>query len=378
MSSVIKVLLVTGSYPPMRCGVGDYAERLACALREQPGIEPEVLTTRLPAPPPMDPPWVRRAMPSWRISALPQFLDIAREFRPDVVHMQYPTQGYCVATGPILIPMLARWRLGASVVETWHEYPPQGFTKSAVAMWMIATSAEAVVYVRPDYPRSVSGTLAWMLADKPFRFIPNASVIPAVELSSGERTALREALRCGERRIVAYFGFAYPHKGVDLLFQVADPDQHHLLLIGELLPSDAYHDRLRALAESERWRGKVTITGFVEPERAARLLAVADAAVFPFVNGGGVWNSSLHAAMSQGTFVVVTSRERRGYAADQNIFYAAPGAVDELRAALARYAGNRAAATTLRPDDPWIEIARAHVELYRFLMSRRAAERLRP
>jgi glycosyltransferase involved in cell wall biosynthesis len=290
---------------------------------------------------------------------------VAREFQPDIVHLQYPTQGYRVASGPMLIPLLARLRLGAGVVETWHEFPPDSFCKETIARWALAVSTQAVIYVRPDYPKHVSGVLALALGGAPLRFIPNASVIPAVRISPAERAALREELGCGERRIVSFFGFAYPNKGVDQLFKIADPEKHHLLLIGGLLESDPYHQQLRELAGSDRWRGKATITGFVEPDRAARLLAVSDAAVFPFNDGGGVWNSSLHAATLQGTFAIVTSRERQGYAADQNIYYVAPGAIDDMRAALTRYAGTRTAGESFAAGNDWPEIARAHAELYR-------------
>jgi glycosyltransferase involved in cell wall biosynthesis len=354
----------------MRCGVGDYTGRLVQALHERADMKVRVLTSRLPDAAAADPAWLHRVMPSWRIEALPQYLAVAREFRPDIVHLQYPTQGYRVASGPVLIPLLARLRLGAGVVETWHEFPPPGFGKQTIAMWGLAAPAQAVIYVRPDYPKHVSGILALALGGAPLRFIPNASVIPVVRLSSAERSALRVELGCDDRRIVSFFGFAYPSKGVDQLFQVADPEKHHLLLIGELLESDPYHRRLRELAGSDRWRGKVTIAGFAEPERVARLLAASDAAVFPFRGGGGMWNSSLHAATSQGTFTIVTSSERHGYAADQNVYYAAAGAIDDMRAALTRHAGTRTAGESIAADSDWADIARAHAELYRSVVGK--------
>jgi hypothetical protein len=66
------------------------------------------------------------------------------------------------------------------------------------------------------------------------------------------------------------------------------------------------------------------VTGFLAPEQAGRLLAAADAAVFPFLDGGGEWNSSIHGAAAQGTFVLATSMNKRGYDAAKNIYYAAP------------------------------------------------------
>ena len=42
----MKVLLVTGSFPPMKCGVGDYTACLAEALARKPNIEVAVLTSQ--------------------------------------------------------------------------------------------------------------------------------------------------------------------------------------------------------------------------------------------------------------------------------------------------------------------------------------------
>ena len=355
----------------MRCGVGDYTERLAHALADQGGAELRVLTSLAQGPLAGDPSWLHRVMPSWRIAALPHFFSVYRAFRPDIVHVQFPTQGYRVATGPTLIPLLTRWLLGVSVVETWHEYPPRGWTKTAVAMWGMAIAASAVIFVRPEYPEHVDGMLARMLGKAPFAFIPNASVIPVVALTSVEQADLRNEIGCGDRQLVSYFGFAHPHKGIEQLFEIADPQRHHLLLISELSPTDPYHKRLLSLAGSERWRGKATITGFVEAEGVARLLAASDAAIFPFDNGGGSWNSSLHAATSQGVFSIVTSREWSGYIADQNVYYAIPSAVDEMRGALDRYAGTRTHGNVAAAPDQWSTIAAAHIELYRSLIQRR-------
>lgn len=361
----MKVLLVSGSYPPMRCGVGDYTGQLARALSKHPDLELQVLTTRLDHAPADAPAWLRRVMPSWRLGALPRFLAAVRAFKPDIVHVQYPAQGYDWATAPASLILPARVLLGFTVVATWHEYPPPSFTLGVLSMYALAWAAKAVIVVRPEYSRHVRGLLAAALGKTPVRFIPNASVIPVICLTSAERADLRAGLGCGNRQLVSFFGFAYPHKGVDRLFEIADPERHHLALVGALTEDDAYHAQLRSLADSDRWRGKVTITGFVDPTRAARLLAASDAAVFPFTKGGGSWNSSLHAASIQGTFVITTSHDRRGYAPAENIFYAKPGDVEEMRAALLRHAGTRGPLGDSSAGDPWEEIARAHAELYR-------------
>ena len=42
----IRVLLITGSYPPMKCGVGSYSQRLAMALADYSGVKVTVLTDK--------------------------------------------------------------------------------------------------------------------------------------------------------------------------------------------------------------------------------------------------------------------------------------------------------------------------------------------
>jgi glycosyltransferase involved in cell wall biosynthesis len=365
----LKVLLITGSYPPVRCGVGDYTARLAVALHQRPDVRLAVLTSALHGVPTEEAGVeVRPAMRSWRVPDLPQYCRLAREFAPDVVHLQFPTQSYNAVTGLALLPAVTRILLRVPIVETLHEYFPEGFSRITVCMGAMALTANAIVAVRPGYRERLPRTLRLLLAQPLFRFIPNASAIPAVTLTPAERAAERESIGSGERPVVAYFGFAYPHKGVERLFEIVDPRRHHLLLIGELSAQDAYHAKLLSLAASPGWKDHVTVTGYVDARRAARLLAASDAAVFPFVGGGGIWNSSLHSATDQGTFVLTTSTERHGYDTEANIYYAQPGDTDDMRTALRNYIGVRSASPMIDGDDEWARIARNHVKLYRTVL----------
>jgi glycosyltransferase involved in cell wall biosynthesis len=169
--------------------------------------------------------------------------------------------------------------------------------------------------------------------------------------------------------LVAYFGFIYPNKAVELLFDVADPSQDHLVVIGDANQDHPYRRSLLERIQCEPWSGKVTVTGFLPGEEAARLLAAVDAVVLPFRDGGGPWNTSLHAAALQGTFVLTTSRERHGYDPSSNIYYSQPGDVADMRAALRRYIGHRNAHPMTERYASWEAIAQAHTNLYQNLLS---------
>src|SRR5260370_39959271 len=95
-------------------------------------------------------------------------------------------------------------------------------------------------------------------------------------------------------RLVAYFRFAYRPKRVELLFEIADPSQHHLVVIGDLNSKDEYHKSILDRANQAPWSGKATVTGFLPAEEVGRILAAADAIVLPFQDGGGIWNTSIH------------------------------------------------------------------------------------
>lgn len=368
MTSPVKVLMVTGSYPPMRCGVGDYTAHLAEALSGDPGFKVTVLTTELDAPPQSAPgPEVSRIMSTWLAKGLDRFFAAMQRLDPDIVHIQFPTQGYDFLNGLAVISFRSRFRLRVPVVATLHEFLPRTFSKADCCIYAMALCANRIVAVRPEYHDKIPWPMKAFIRKSKIRFIPNTSTIPGIALSAEERQAVRKRLGCETAGLVAFFGFSFPHKGVDLLFQIADPRKHHLLLIGELLPGDAYHAHLRRLADSGEWRGRVTITGFVEATEAGRLLAAADAAVFPYRVGGGIWNSSLHAAARQGTFVLMTSLERNGYDRDANIYYARPDAVVEMRQALLEYLGTRKDGEAAA-GNAWLEITRAHKELYLSLL----------
>lgn len=373
MEANLKVLLVSGAFPPMRCGVGDYTQRLATALAGQSGVKVAVVTNRQPEGPSSDGSVeVHREMDGWRLRDLRPFWDVAQAFQPHVVHLQYPTQGYGTVTGLSVLPLAARALLRLPVVETFHEYVPYGFSPNVACMYAMTLAAGALVVVRPGYRERMPKPMSLLLGARPFRFIPNASALPAVSLTASEREAIRQSIGSAGRQIVAHFGFAYPHKGVERLFEIADPDRHHLLVIGDLSRADPYHARLLERAEAPTWKGRVTITGFVDPRRAAQLLAASDAAVFPFLEGGGIWNSSLHAAMDQGTLVVTTSSERRGYDAAGNVYHAAPDGIDDMRTGLLAHIGNRRPPAIAGAEAEWTCIAEEHQALYRTVLCGKA------
>ncbi len=91
------ILLISGEYPPMQGGVGDYTHELGKAFISL-GAETSVLTSvqgHGPTPSAREPkvyPLIERW--GWRRLAL--ILQVIREAHPDVVHIQYQTAAYAM------------------------------------------------------------------------------------------------------------------------------------------------------------------------------------------------------------------------------------------------------------------------------------------
>ncbi len=359
----MRVLLVCGTYPPIRCGVGDYTAALARAFGRRGDVTVAVLTSSGAVGAGEDRIELFPEMRTWKIADWPSILRRIRQWRPDLVHVQYPTHYY----GEIqwVLPALARL-VNGPVVQTWHEY----YSSRHWPNVLNAALPGGLVVVRPQYRERMPRWYRWLIRSKEFRFIPNASSIPLIRLTTEERAATRSEVGARVDGLIVYFGFASPAKGIESLFEIADPQHHRLVLICDLSAEDTYQESILALAGRGDWAGKVTVTGFLPPEQAGRVLAAADAAVFPFLDGGGEWNSSIHGAAAQGTFVLSTSLDRHGYDDMKNIYYAVPGDIGEMRQALRKHLGRRRPPQADSPEAEWDSIAEAHLELYRTLLER--------
>ncbi|MGD9726974.1 MAG: glycosyltransferase [Hydrogenophaga sp.] len=353
----MRVLLVAGTFPPAHCGVGDYAEKLATALAKQPGIAIGVLTTRQTNTSRADGVIIINKALAWRLKELFSLIQSIRAWRPDVVHFQYPSQGFFERVLPHVLPIVCRL-LRIKVVQTWHE--PYRLRRFPL-FFLNVLGANGLIFVRPNYLDLLPPSFRTMVKRFRFSVIPNASSLPLCKLSTSEVANLRLGYLEGKTRLIVFFGFLYPSKGVEQLFEIANPLTDRLVLAGPVV-DPAYQAQLKEQAALLGWEEGVQFAGFLPSEVAANLLAAADAVLLPFLTGGGEWNTSIHAAQSQGTLIITTSKHPAGDDLLANMYTAAPGSIDEMRNALNRLSGRRSVSRS--PDAQWGEIAAAHLAFY--------------
>jgi glycosyltransferase involved in cell wall biosynthesis len=297
------VLFVTGAYPPVKCGVGAYTQRLAWALADLNDIRVTVLTdVRAIGATEQHGVKILPVIRGWRLIELIRIAKVVKKIAPDLVHIQYPTQGYS-GNMPRLMPFLMR-SLGMPCVQTWHE-PILGRS----GLWLLI-GLDVLITVREELMSSLPKFTQKALSNTKLSWVPAASILPTVSLCDDERSRLRQQYISDDKKLLVYYGFVAPLKGIEVLLETVVKTNTKLMMACDLDPMNDYHRSLLNRISAMGIASRVVILGFLENEELANLLAVADAVVLPFKDGAQDCNTSIDGAAAQGTFVLTTSLVR--------------------------------------------------------------------
>jgi glycosyltransferase involved in cell wall biosynthesis len=355
--------MITGSFPPEKCGVGDYTFHLVKNLACYTDSEIFVITTKKKSAITEEKVknlHILRMVNKWNFDSVNIIISQTKEINPDVVHIQYPTSQYGKSLAPHFLPLILKYIYNLKVVETWHE--PLSW-KGLFRYLPNVLVRDTLVVVLSNYLSYIPYWYRFLLKAKNQIFVPISSNIPSVVLTPIKREKIRDKfIKNKSQRLICYFGFVSPEKGVDRIFDICDPSKDFILLLCALNPSsDKYHKIILDRANSVEWREKYTVTGYLESLSVSEYLAASDTAIFPFVNGVTERNGSVLAARDQGTFVLTTSNIKKGLSLEENIFYSSPNDIENLRIALNHYSGNK---IKVAQNQGWENIARKHYKIY--------------
>lgn len=400
----MRVLFITGEYPTMQGGVGDYTRRLSQALTRL-GVDVHVLThadagedhLRSPADPyePTVYPLLRST--AWGLWA--QVNRLARQIEPEVVHIQYQTAAFGLHPAANYLPL--RLSFGRKtdgrrprVYTTFHDlrppyiFPKAGFLRQRAVLDMARRSDGALVTNPADWSSlaHADARLAGRL-----HAIPIGSNIHCEPPAGFDRTRQRAEWGVGRNDwLLAYFGFLNKQKGGETLVHALDAlvragRPARLIMVGGQVGSsdptnELYLARVRSLIDERGLAGRVSWTGFISPDQVSADLLAADCAVLPYLEGASLRHGSLMAALAHGMPIVTTrsphpaecpaglfpeltdGESARLVAQEQPEQLAA--AVTEVMtdAMLKKRLAEGAGALSQKFD--WLTIAQRHVELY--------------
>jgi glycosyltransferase involved in cell wall biosynthesis len=413
----MRVLFVTGEFPPMQGGVGDYTRELGLALRSL-GCEVHVVTSRQAGPVPgltVHPIVDRWGWGSWR-----SLLDVIRACQPDVVHVQYQAAAYAMQPAIHFWPRRVRW-LGASrprTVVTFHDlkvpylFPKAGPLRRWVVNELARQSDLAITTNRQDY-EDLRHELGFPPALVPIgsNIAPPTSPpqaggteggpntpqaggteggpnTPQAEGEHGEREAWRARWSAGPNNfLLCFFGFLNDRKGVDTLLHalkilVSDPPHsaNPLLLFigGQTGASDptniAYLAHIKVLIAELGLADRIRWTGYLPDEQVSASFWAADLCVLPFRDGASFLHGTFHAALAHG-LPILTTRPHLPLPQlvhGENVFLVPPQDPEALASAIVHLAASpelrrtlAAGARALAEQFRWDKIAADTLDLYR-------------
>jgi len=395
----MRVLFVTGEYPAMQGGVGDYTRRLSQALGAL-GADVHVLThvdagsdyLRTPADayePTVYPILEGTGWKLWR-----RTLHLVRELRPGVTHIQYQSAAYGLHPAVNYLP----WRLRAvrdrpRIVATFHDLRfPYLFPKAGPLRWQtvlaLARGSDASVITNPaDWLRlaPMAGLASRLLP------IPIGSNIRKEPPADFDRDRQRSLWGVGtDDWLLAYFGFLNANKGGETLVRaladlVRTGKPARLLMVGAQVGSSdstnlAYLERVEGLIRELGVADRVQWTGFTGASDVSANLLAADCAVLPYREGASLRHGSLMAALAHGLPIVTTETSPEARKAPvvfpslcdrQNARLVPPAdpaqvaaAVTEVMSDPALRARLASGAFDLALDFEWDTIARRHLQAY--------------
>lgn len=310
----MNIFLITGEFPPMVGGMGDYTKELAKGLANS-GHRVSVLTSVLSQEGGEGfalYPWVSK----WGFSSWKAIITLIKEVEPQILHLQYQAAAYGMHPAINLLP----WRLRLIghrpfLFVTFHDLRvPYLFPKAGpVRRWAIAALARGCNGVIVTNVGDEAEAIGYGL--EPY-LIPIGSNISPRLPPAYDHEEWRARWGIKEEILLSYFGLLHESKGVETLFRALarlldEGERVKLLMVGGKTgasdPTTAvYAQRMEALSRELRLGGHLLWTGYVGDEEVSANLLASDICVLPYKDGVSLRRGSLMAALVHGLPIIST------------------------------------------------------------------------
>ncbi len=383
-----RLCFITGEFPPMRGGVGDYTRELGIALTHL-GYEVHVITHVRAHTADQDERvashlHVHPIIPRWDSSALHLLIHAIRKIRPRIVHIQYQTAAYHMHPTINIFPwLLKRGMPNLSTAITYHDlrepylFPKAGplrrwitYFPARQVRWVIATNREDEALLRSKGIAAVR--------------IPIGPNVHPVPVSAEEVQDWRRELGIPDRAAtIGYFGFLNRSKGaLELVRAVALLRERgqdvHLIMLGDPLgasdpTNQAYLEEVKQAVTNLGLDTRIHWTGFLDDRGLSLGFAACDVIALPYRDGASLRRGTLQAALVHGAAIVSTRPRVSEVGADlkEAILTVEPQDPLALAQGIAALLNDperarrlRERARALSHTFTWDKIAQRHAEVY--------------
>ena len=355
----MRIGIVTGEYPPMQGGVGDFTHALALALAAL-GHAVHVITREAGVSegqsnvtPQLT---VHPVIRHWGWDMQRPVMALARQHDLDVLNIQYQAAAYDLHPAINFFPWRAKFSLPfisprdrPAITVTFHDLKvPYLFPKAGpLRDWVVtalARHADAAIVTNHADELALTARRVGRVARIPI----GSNIAPLSPHHCPQDQYERDAWRA-ERGItpdhflLGFFGFFNARKGIETLIHALArlDDAYRLLFIGGTVGSSdasnrAYAERMSALMAQLNLTGRVLYTGYVPAAEVSAAFAATDLCILPYADGISFHHGTLMAALAHGCPIIST---RPPFALPElvhgeNVWLAPPNDPEALAAAI--------------------------------------------
>ncbi len=377
----MKVLVICGSFPPIRCGVGDYANVLYNNMAEK--VDVTVLTSKDAKVMNSSNLKVINSIDKWKgLSLIKAILKEIKKGKYDLVHFQFPTSEYVESSIMlfIILPLILRLK-GIKVVYTIHEYSNNRWISKVLRKPAIYCS-NSIIVVEDAFKGDIIKRNK-LINKKKINIIHIGANVPKSTKSNEEIVSLRNKIlsdkHTGIERIVGYFGFINVAKRMDVILQAFAELKNEnklrtlLLIIGEFnsekCPQELF-DELKNIVIQNGLEDYIYVTGYVEDREVGDYFMASDVALLLFKNGVSVRNGSMLAAKQEGKKIITTRPTSNFDYFDNEQFVLIENEVEMVKSEILRIQDNEQEKFNQGNDDPWDAIVQKHLDIYNQLVKK--------
>ncbi len=316
----MRIGLVTGEYPPMQGGVGDFSRELALALAAL-GHSVHVITHARAtlAPTPMragasPAPTIHPVIRLWNFQSLFAIRRLARALSLDLLNIQYQAAAYGMTPEIHFLPRLA----GLPTVVTFHDlrvpylFPKAGRLRQA-AVTHLAQTARGVIATDPGDEEELRRRGIERVTQIPI----GSNIAPAPPLGYDRAGWRARSGVLPDEFLLGYFGFLNPSKGGDTLIAAlaglaGRKANVKLILIGGRAGSsdsqvnESFGAAVDRLIADFDLADRIIRTGFVEAADVSAHLSACDAVALPYRDGASFRRGTFMAALAHGCPIITT------------------------------------------------------------------------
>jgi len=311
-----KTLIICGSPPGIRCGVGDHVVKLSDNLIRR---DCEVLFLTSFCKTVGNAAYVYPLIKKWNFFSIFSILSFIGRERPDIINLHTPASEYKATLNSInLLPLLSKvFFRQIPFITTLHDYAISNKLFKMFFLPLFLFSDAIIVTNREDKDEIVK-TLPF--CERKLKIIHMGPTIDITDIENDKKTKLYKEINYnGKDRIVSTFGLIKKDRHIDIVVKVFDKlskkdDNLKLIIMGDI--QHGYDQRckrdIKNLIENLDLKGKKYFLGFRSPEEASFYLAISDLSILLYERGASFRRGSLINALVRGVPVVTNMNSRYG------------------------------------------------------------------